>query len=90
MKSSDQNPMKMNIFNSNVLGLVFIYLNLIKFLQPYVIPTNDVEIFTTDWNPTPPVCVQGRVMGLIQVYEVIYFHSSLKNWALILAQDTYN
>ena len=63
----------MNTLIFNVLTLIFIYLNLIKFLHPYVIPTNDVEIFTADWNPTPVVCAQGRVMGLIQVYEVIIF-----------------
>ena len=71
----------MNNLIFNVLTLIFIYLNLIKFLHPYVIPTNDVEIFTSDWNPTPPACVQGRVMGLIQVYEVItntYYQTSLK------------
>ena len=79
----------MNTFILNVLTLLFIYLNLIKFLQPYVIPTNDVEIFTTDWNPTPPACVQGRVMGLIQVYEVIYFQTSLQNCVLI-AENAYN
>ena len=69
----------MNALVFNVLTRLFIYLNLIKFLQSYVIPTNDVEIFTTDWNPTPPACVQGRVMGLIQVYEVISFQTSLQN-----------
>ena len=79
MISSDQSPIKMNALVFNVLTLLFIYLNLIKFLQPYVIPTHDVEIFTTDWNPTPPACVQGRVMGLIQVYEVISFQTSLQN-----------
>ena len=66
----------MNTLIFNVLTLVFIYLNLMKFLHPYVIPTNDVEIFTSDWNPTPVVCAQGRVMGLIQVYEVISFQTS--------------
>ena len=34
--------------------------------------TETIEIFTADWNPTPHACVNGKVLGLIHVYEVEY------------------
>ena len=49
---------------------IYIYLIFMPSLYSYEVPPNDIEIYTIDWNPTPEVCFQGRVMGLIQVYEV--------------------
>ena len=51
--------------------MIFIYLlSFITSVHPSTIQTNEIEIYTIDWKPTPQVCVQGRVKGLIQVYEV--------------------
>ena len=50
--------------------ITYIYLIFISSLHSYEVPPNGIEIYTTEWNPTPEVCFQGRVMGLIQVYEV--------------------
>ena len=50
--------------------IICIYLIFVPSLYSYDVPPNDIEIFTIDWNPTPQVCIQGRVMGLIHVYEV--------------------
>ena len=51
--------------------MIFIYLlSFITSVHPSTIQTNEIEIYTIDWKPTPQVCVQGRIKGLIQVYEV--------------------
>ena len=64
----------MATYIAKIFAIISFYLNLIEFSYLNVIPLGPVEIYTNDWNPTPQVCVQGRVMGLIHVYEVMANH----------------